>query len=165
VRKLKLSKKAIIVSGAVFILFIVALCAWAPWRASTANNSLVTPDFQAILPRNISIAKLGGWQKLTPPDGTPVYVYTDSIDGVGVSVSQQPLPASLKDSTGAKVAEVAKGYSATKSMYADTTKVYIGTNADGPQSVIFSKNNLLILIKSRAVIKDDSWTTYIHSLE
>lgn len=163
-RKLKLSKKAVIVSGAAFILFILALCTWAPWRASTANNS-VTPNFQAILPRNTSIANLGGWQKLTPPDGTPVYVYTDSIDGVGISVSQQPLPASLKDSTGAKVAEVAKGYSATKSMYADTTKVYIGTNAEGPQSVIFSKNNLLILIKSRAVIKDDSWTTYIHSLE
>lgn len=108
---------------------------------------------------------MGGWQKLTPPDSAPAYVFIDSIDGVGISVSQQELPASLKDNNGAKVAEVAKSYNATKTIYADSTKVYIGTNADGPQSVIFTKNNLLVLIKSRAVIQDQSWVAYINSLK
>lgn len=164
-RKLKASKKVALTYVGVLALLTVGLFAWAPWRTFGVDRSQVTPNFSALIPSDTPITTLGGWQKLTPPDGTPVYVYTDSIDGVSISVSQQPLPASLKDTNGAKIADVAKGYNATKSVYADTTKLYIGTNADGPQSVIFSKNNLLVLIKSRAVIKDDSWITYVHSLK
>ncbi len=164
-KKRRQSKKAMILSGCALALCVGALFIWSPWRTSTANDSSATPHFQALLPGTTSIAKLGGWQKLTPPDGTAIYVFTDSIDGVDINVSQQPLPASLKDDSEAKVSEVAKGYNETKSIYAATTKVYIGTNADGPQSVIFTKNKLLVLIKSRSVIKDELWVTYINSLE
>lgn len=165
-RKRNVSRKTLIISGGVLLLAVIALFLWAPWHtAPSKNTAAVTPNFQALLPQNTSIDKLGGWQKLTPPDGTPVYIYSDSIDKVTISVSQQPLPDSLKDNSGAKLAEMAKSYNATKVINAGTTKVYIGTNAAGPQSVIFTKNNVLVLIKSTATVKDVSWTSYINSLK
>ena len=78
--------------------------------------------------------------------------FADTIDGVPVSVSQQPLPEVFKKDTDAHLSELAKSYNATDKMNADGTTVYIGTSAKGPQSALFVKNNLLILIKSQSKI-------------
>lgn len=134
-----------------------------------ANNSTVQtgvqPTFKAILPVNTSIEDLGGWQKLTPPNSDPFFVYIDEIDSILVNVSQQSLPSGFSSDLDAKVSEVAKGYNATGTLDANGTKAYIGNSAKGPQSVIFSKNGLLILIVSQQKIQDESWISYINSLK
>lgn len=132
-------------------------------RAQLANAS--KPNFQAVLPANTSIEDLGGWQKRTPPNSDPFFVYVDEIDSVLINVSQQQLPNDFKSNVDTKVAEVAKGYNATSVLDANGTKVYIGNNAKGPQSVIFTKNDLLISIVSQQKIQDESWISYINSLE
>ena len=149
----------IIAVGAATLLVMLAL--WSPWHS---NGSSTAPTFSSVTPRNTDIKALGGWQKLTPPDGSSVYIYSDTIDGIAVSVSQQSLPKSFKTNVAAKVAEMAKGYNATTEIPAHGTKAYIGTSGDGPQSVLFTKNDVLILIKSRAVVANDSWSAYINSL-
>ncbi len=163
------SKKTIIVSSLVLatLLFaIVTLLVTSPWNNSNEqSNSSVTPDFSAVLPASTSIDELGGWQKMTPPNSTPIYVYSDSIDNVAITVSQQTLPESFKDNTDAKIAELAKAYNATTPINADDTKVFSGKSASGPQSIIFTKNNLLVLIKSRGVISNDAWASYIKALQ
>lgn len=162
-RAIHISRKTISICAAVVIVALIALFVWSPWRTSPGTPT-ITPSFSALLPKDTTISKLGGWRKLASPDGTTAYVYSDSIDGTSISVSQQSLPDSLKDSDGTKLADMAKSFNATKVMTAGATKVYIGTSASGPQSVIFSKNDILVMIKSAAVIKDASWTSYITSL-
>lgn len=168
--KLHFSKKTIIVSSSVLVVILCAgitLFTLAPWRDSSAqtDGSSVKPDFNAVLPANTSVDELGGWQKMTPPNSTPIYVYSDTIDGIAISVSQQTLPDSFKNNSDAEVAKLSKAYNATTTINAGETKVYSGKSADGPQSIIFTKNNLLVLIKSRGVIENDAWASYIEALK
>ena len=163
-RALHVSRKTMSISAAVIVVVIIALFVWSPWR-TPPRTPTVTPTFSTLLPKDTTITKLGGWRKLASPDGTTAYVYSDAIDGTSISVSQQLFPDSLKDSDGTKLADMAKSFNATKTITAGAAKVYIGTSASGPQSIIFSKNNILVLIKSTAVIKDASWTSYINSLQ
>ena len=93
-----------------------------------------------------------------------MYAYTDTVDTVSITVSEQPLPVSFKSDVSTKVAEVAKNFNATTKLEAKNTDFYIGTSASGPQSVIFAKNDVLILIKSQKKIDDEKWGVYIDSL-
>ena len=135
-------------------------------RSNSANKDgmLLKLDYQTILPSGKTITDLGGWQRVSPPESDPVYAYTDTIKGVSVSVSQQPLPDSFKDDADTQVTDLAKKFNATAQIDSDGVIVYIGTSAKGPQSVIFTKNDLLILIKSQQKISDTDWANYIASL-
>lgn len=164
-----ISKRSkIILIAVVLLLFIAAAAATVVslrLKQGTQNNAQVTPDFTALVPKNISIDEVGGWQKLTPPSGDTVYVYVDTVDGALLNVSQQRLPESFKANTANAVKEMAKAYNASTTLDASGTTVYIGTSADGPQSVIFSKSELLVLIKSDKKIQDSAWISYITSLQ
>lgn len=63
------------------------------------------------------------------------------------------------------MAALADDYLTKEKLTVGDITVYIGTSARGPQSVIFHKNNLLILIKSNGPLSGDQWTEYIASLE
>lgn len=117
------------------------------------------------LPSGKSVEELGGWKRVSPPEADPVFAYSDTINAVPVSVSQQQLPRSLGGNTANHVAEMAKQFNANTILDAGGTDVYIGTSAKGPQSVIFTKNDVLILIKSQEKIDNPYWIEYIRSLE
>ena len=132
---------------------------------NNVNEILENLEYQTVLPESKSITQLGGWRRVSPSDSDPVYAYTDKINDVAISVSQQPLPESFKQGgIDSNVADVAKKFNATASFDAGTTTAYSGTSAKGPQSVIFTKNSLLILIKSQANIDEDAWVRYVKSL-
>jgi hypothetical protein len=132
----------------------------------SANNAVLESlEYQTVLPGGRSISELGGWKRVSPPESDAVYAYTDKINDIEVSVSQQPIPGSFIGNIPDGIAKLAKEYNATNSL--NTTagvKAYIGVSSKGPQSVIFTKNNLLILIKSRKNIEDKDWILYIDSL-
>ena len=163
---MKPTKKIIIIAGITVLVVGVIIAGILIWRGVVGSNSNgLRPDYKTALPSGTSIEKLGGWERVSPPDKDPVFAFTDKIGEVSITVSEQPLPSSFKSDTNGKVAELAKAYSATTILDAKGTKVYIGTSAKGPQSTIFTKNELLILIKSQAKINDDAWITYINSLK
>jgi hypothetical protein len=130
-------------------------------KAANSNE----PSFNTVLPANSTIADFGGWQKHTSPNGDIFFSYLDEIDSIPISVSQQQLPDGFANNLDAKMSEIAKGYNASKVLDANGVKVYIGNNAKGPQSVIFSKNSLLITIQSQKEIQNASWISYINSLK
>jgi len=135
-------------------------------RTAAEGSSLTgTPSYTTMLPKGKSVESLGGWKRVSPPGKDPVFAFSDSIDSVPISVSEQPLPQSFKNDTSGQVAELAQKFSATDKLDAGSMTVYIGTSSKGPQSVIFAKNNLLVLIKSEKKIEDASWTTYVQSLQ
>lgn len=131
---------------------------------SATSTSNTTPSYKTVAPAGKSIEDLGGWQRVSPANSDPVFAYTDKIGDVSINVSQQPLPESFKKNTDTQVAELAKKYSATTKLDVGETKAFIGTSAKGPQSVIFSEKQLLILIKSQKNIDSKAWIQYITSL-
>jgi hypothetical protein len=123
-----------------------------------------TPDYPTLLPRGKSAEDLGGWTRISPPERDPVYAYVDTIASVPVSVSQQPLPATFKTDPGTKVRDLALAQNADKTLTAGSITLYIGTSKNGPQSVIFNTDALLVLIKSSALVPDEEWKKYVESL-
>ena len=132
--------------------------------STSARTRVENLEYQTILPNGKSISDLGGWQRVSPSKNDPVYAYTDAINGIAISVSQQPLPQSFIGNVDTKTADLAKSYSATNKISAGATTVYIGTSSKGPQSVILTKDSLLILIKSKSKIDDTLWAKYVESL-
>lgn len=123
-----------------------------------------TPDYPTIIPAGKSIDDLGGWTRISPPEREPVYAYVDKIGSVPISVSQQPLPPSFKSDPASKVRDLALSQGADKPLQVGSNKVYVGTSKNGPQSVIYHTDTLLILIKSNAQVEDEEWKKYIQSL-
>lgn len=161
-RSLKLSKKLLQRSGIVLAIIIVVIFIGFTIKNNSDPNTL---RYQTISPNGASVSELGGWKRVSPPDDEPVFAYVDTIDNISITVSEQPLPKELKTNTSNQVAELAKKFNATATIDAGETKAYIGTSAKGPQSVIFAKDNLLILIKSQNEIDTKAWAKYIQSLK
>ena len=134
-------------------------------HSSQADTTSNLPNFTPVLPNGKTIDQLGGWQKLTPPSGDSFYVFEDNVNGVAVNVSQQVLPGKFKNDLNNEMTDLARAYNANVKLDANGTTVYVGTSAKGPQSVILTKNGLLILIKSWATIENGDWVAYINSLQ
>ena len=146
---------ALILAGVIIIIVAVT---HQPAKPPVVDGE--TPSYAVIVPKNSSVA----WQRVSPSSSAPVYAYADTISGVEATISEQPLPTSFQSDPSGQIANLAQGYNATDTITAGGTKVYIGTSANGPQSVIFTKNKLLVLIKSQATISDKAWAAYINSL-
>ncbi len=163
----------IVICGIVIVLMVVCLQIVAQTSKETDDTKITqrpiltkgTPTFTTILPSGKNISTLGGWTRISPPKADPVFTYIDKIGNVQINVSEQPLPYDFKTDTARAVEKLAQNEKADEKVTVGDTLVYIGTSADGPQSVIFSKNNLLILIKSDTRITDDQWTKYINTLQ
>jgi len=140
-----------------------------PTQSSQASSGAQlpkeSPSFSAILPKGTSASDFGGWTRVSPSDRNPSYVYADTLEGVTIRVNEQPIPDTFKSDLSGSVEKLADDFGATHILDAGDTKVYIGKNAKGPQSLIFVKHDLLISITSNATVSDDQWITYIKSLQ
>ena len=138
-----------------------------PTDSNKTDQATASKDLnqKTLTPAGTSIDSKGGWSRISPPGKTPVFAYSDAINGTPISVSQQPIPESFKTNASGGIAELARSYNATATVQAGDTTVYIGDSARGPQSVIFTKGNLLIMIKSQQKIAADAWVRYITSLK
>lgn len=159
----------------ILIAIIAVFCVWRgiEWAGNNINSShsadvtnqtqkeYTSPDFITITPGGASVGQLGGWQRLK----SDVYAYTDRLDNVLISVSEQLLPSDFTENTEAAMENLASKFHATTSLQSGNTTIYIGTSAKGPQSVIFTKNSLLIMIKSESKISNKSWQQYVDNLE
>ncbi len=131
---------------------------------SGGDSSDTSPAYKTLLPQGRTIDSLGGWKRVSPPESDPAYAYADTVDGAAITVSEQSVPKDFEDNVDGHVASLANSYNATDKIDAGGVAVYIGSSAKGPQSIIFTKNNLLILIKSYSKVSNESWTKYIQSL-
>lgn len=141
--------------------------------SAIANTSTATPQkkytdtapkFSTLLPAGKTIESLGGWTRVSPETSEPVFAYKDTLDSTPIIVSQQPLPNSFTGDVTEQLTELAKQYNATERLPLAGGTAFVGTSAKGPQSVIATKNNLLILIKSTVKHSDDSWVGYLSTL-
>lgn len=172
IRKVLLTKQGVVISIVVMVV-IGSLSVGAMihqrnqvnQQANTASGIVENLEYQTILPEGKSISQLGGWKRVSPADKISVFAYVDSLAGVVISISEQPLPDTAKGTANDLVADIAKKFNATTKLDASGTVAYLGTSAKGPQSIIFSRNGLLILIKSQKQIDSEVWVGYIKSLQ
>lgn len=164
-RKALLVSVAVVIVAGVYFVFIT--------RPTTTENAPVTatrltqgtPAYATVLPGGKTIQSLGGWTRVSPPDRNPVFAYTDRLGNVTIAVSEQPLPSEFQTDTESQVAQLALNFRATQKITLNGgTTIYIGDSVQGPQSVIFTKKDLLILVKSEAKIDNNRWVQYISSL-
>lgn len=127
------------------------------------TTSLTGLNYQTVSPGNTSIDKLD-WRVLNPPTGEAVFAFADKIGDISINVTEQPIPESFKPNVADKVSEFAKQKSMTSELSANGTKIHIGISSKGPQSTVFTKNDLLIFIKSQSKIEDKDWISYVNSL-
>jgi len=166
--KKQFKKRSLIIGGVILVVIVAAIItsiALSRQNQVRTEADAPTPGYQTLLPSNTSIKQLGGWKRVSPEANAPVYAYVDTIDGIAISVSEQPIPDSFKPDVESHVANLAKSDSATNIVKSNDLTLYIGLSSKGPQSVYFTKNDLLILIKSEKQIKNEAWSTYASSLQ
>jgi hypothetical protein len=153
---------------AAFVSHITSRTRHTPVVTQDASSGITlpkeTPDFTTILPSGTSIDDFGGWTRVSPSDRNSVYAYPDTLDGISIIVSEQPIPDSFKSDLTGSLETLSQSYSAERTFDASGITVHIGKSAKGPQSLIFVKKNLLVLIKSSGTVSDETWKTYIESL-
>lgn len=164
--------KKYIIGGVAAVVLIAGVTTTLLLTKSTDKDSSDTPgvlaendqkaDFAYSLPKG-SNEGLDGAVKFDA--GRKVVNYTDSIGGVAITISQQPLPVAFKQHTESKVKKMAEDFSATKTIATANPTAYIGSSEKGPQTVIFSKKGLLVFIQSAKKIDDHDWAEYITNLE
>lgn len=172
------SRKTLAIGGIVGAIVIIAsggyyLASHRPAAVTNGSQTSIptaklqhgTPDYPTVLPVGKTIEDLGGWTRVSPPNANPVFAYVDHIGNTQINVSQQPLPEEFKSDTQQQTEQLAGGYKANEKIAVGDIPVHIGTSAKGPQSVIFNKDNLLVLIKSTAQLDNNQWAMYINSLK
>lgn len=91
--------------------------------------------------------------------------YNDVLKDVPITVSQQPLPEKfIKDPTG-EVASLAKEINANDKISTSDATAYAGVSIKGPQTVVFTKNDLLVFIIADKKIDQLAWADYIEKLQ
>lgn len=172
-RVTKYKKSLLVVAGLVVVGGVVGTAAFNILPAKMggngvldANKSSQTPDYSTVLPAGKDVEQLGGWFRVSPPEEDPAYAYADSLDGVAINVTQQPMPEDFKSNAQEKLAKLAEQFGAGRELSTpDGTKFYVGLSSKGPESILLIKNGLLILIKTQSAVDDTKLTEYISNLK
>lgn len=165
-RRFVFGKKTTILTGVVIVVAVAGFVGLQYRRPGAPEAHAISgePEYQTVLPDGKRASELGGWKRISPPGKDPVFAYADKIGQIPVSVSEQPLPTAFKDNIDDQMASLAEKFSATDKLDAAGTTVYVGTSVKGPQSALFAKDGLLIMIKSEKKISDAAWKSYAASL-
>lgn len=135
---------------------------------STGNNSAVLEDLPRETPRGFDLLFPRGLNedsfeivRISPDGNSPSYTYVDTVPDstTKVSVTQQEIPKDFN------LQETATNFQATNIIKVDNVEIYHGyTEKTNVQSLILTKNNLLIFIRSSQKMPDEIWAGYVASL-
>jgi hypothetical protein len=132
-------------------------------KSSHAAAQAKKPSFSPLVPSGESqLSDLSGGAYDSAHNS---YTYDDLYLGVPIRVSEQPIPTD-KSNSSSTVARVAASLHATSTINTDSGLAYLTANGTyGKQTIVFSKNNLLIFIQSSDIVEPAAWSTYIDSLQ
>lgn len=90
--------------------------------------------------------------------------YNDVLNNTPITVSQQLLPSEFKANPTTSVENLAKQMNANDKISASDATAFAGVSIKGPQTVVFTKNDLLIFIIADKKIDVLTWSKYIESM-
>jgi hypothetical protein len=120
------------------------------------------PSFTVLLPSGKTLNDLDA---RTNDGGQPLFFFSDKISQSNITVSQQPLPDAFKSNIDKQMEILAKNSGANDKITVGNTTAFIARPTQGLENVIFTKNNLLVYIKTSAQITNEQWAQYISSLQ
>jgi hypothetical protein len=133
---------------------------------STAQNQIQDdlprekPDFNLLFPAGTSSDNYDV-VRISPPEADASYTYLDKFteNGQIFNVTQQEVPNSFN------LADTATDFQATNVIQVDDNQIFHGySEKGGIQSVLFVKDEKLVLIRSPQRFNDDQWIAYYLSL-
>jgi hypothetical protein len=133
--------------------------------SASLAGKLTSPTFVPVAPKNhLELAE--GKSQATAFDGKrDSYSYTDTIENVPLTVSEQPIPANFSSAQQA-ISSIARSMNATSTLKTHGTVAYEAKNSKtSTQTIIFTMDNLLIFMQSNFQHDDGSWENYINSLQ
>lgn len=172
IRLINIPRKQAIAGGAACLVIVSSFTAI---RAFTGKDNKgvevdtavlgqsASPEYQPVLPNGGEDSTTS--KKVLYDPGKKMASYTDTINGIPITVSQQPLPEQFNDDPDAGVRKLAENFSANTVIKAGGLTGYLGTSAKGPQSMVLKKRSMLIFIFSDKTIPTEAWGQYIASLE
>ncbi len=171
--RLSIKHRLYVAGGLILVVFIIAtqgIYNKVPHAEKIKHSTITTspttpvggtrPGYTTVLPIGKTIEQLGGWGRVSPPEKNPVFAYSDSVSSTHIVVSEQPLPEN------SQVSQIAKQFNASeKLVMIDGSIAYLATTSAGAQSLVISKSDLLILIRSSGKITNQVWVDYIGALQ
>ena len=164
-RKLRFNKRiavfasAVILPATAFIIYSNFLNTSTISRPPEVKGASTTPKFTALAP--------GSSENLQQRYDNKREVISSShnLNGIDIILSQQVLPEAFKHNPQNNVSDTAKRFNATKEITAGDTIAYAGKSADGPQTIIFHKNNILVFIYSPIELDNQTIASFIEDLK
>jgi len=130
-------------------------------RDILGDTESISPDFDTLAPSGGQPADAVFDQEVG------VAIFRDDIGGLAATISQQPLPADIKDDP-AGVEKLAQSLSDTSSIVRHETNkglVYIVTSTTDTETALFKHQELLISIRSAGQPDAQSWVDYVNALQ
>jgi hypothetical protein len=90
--------------------------------------------------------------------------YDDDINGIKVSVSQQPLPEEFKNDPDGNIKNVAENFNAKEKLTFDEQSMYLGQSEEGQQTLILTKKSVMIFIVTASQIDKEALKLYAANL-
>jgi hypothetical protein len=131
--------------------------------AATISQAVVKPTFKTLAPNGALTTTVS--KAITYDQSKKVASFEDTINGVQITVSMQPLPDSVKPDVSANVQKIAEGFAANTKLNVSSGDAYLGTSEKGPQSIVGDKNNLLVFMYSSTKIDQQAWANYFNALK
>lgn len=134
--------------------------------ASVAGaNTQPKPSFSPLAPQDkpqlADPSKVGH----TYDQAKSVYSYTDLVVGVPITVSQQPLPSG-EGSAQSKIDNIATKLGAEQQIPTNSGTAYLQIDTkNNVHVVVFTKKDVLVLIRGTYPLPADAWAEYINSLQ
>ena len=90
--------------------------------------------------------------------------YDDEINGIPITVSQQPFPDIYRSDVEGGVSKIAKDFGAKETLTYEGQTMYYGQDFEGPQTVVLSKNDLLVFILTTKAVDKLALQVYAGNL-
>ena len=97
---------------------------------------------------------------------TEYVTYIDSLDGTNFTVTQQLVTEEIVQAGDDQVENLARAMPipATGVIQIDDTTVFVGISEQNRQALLFTKENVLLFIRTEGLINESSWVGYITRL-
>ena len=156
----------------VIIVVINAIFFKDEFKDSTVSGSNVVQDENGVTPPTTD-PKFDFVQ----PEGRPIEKskiaydsvrnfakYDDEINGIPITVSQQPMPSQYKNDLIGGAKKIAGDFGATEELSVDGQLMYLGKDEKGPMTLILTKNEILIFILTSKQIDKNGLMVYASNL-
>ncbi len=132
---------------------------------SAAASTAAKPTFQPLAPVDSTNNGIHGTPQVAYDGKRNTYSFTDTLAGQAIVVSQQPIPATYKTAVDA-VSKIAVSLKASQTLATSSGAAFIANDAkSNAQTIVFSKNNLLVFVQSPFAHTSDQWQAYINGLQ